>query len=59
MIDIDQAIKDCMNFIDVKNCPFSEWEKSFILVINSWNYYGKELTPKQCEFLKNIWEKVE
>ena len=54
MDDEMQLIADC----EARESRLSDWERGFIDSIKSQIEDGKSLTPKQCDRLNTIWDRV-
>lgn len=52
--EYDQMLRDCA----ARSSALTRWERGFVESLQSRIAAGLPLTPKQCETLDKIWERV-
>jgi len=59
--ELMKMIDDCSEALTVQNCPFTAWEKDFLMsVIKRHLIYGMKanFTGRQQFYIKQAWEKI-
>lgn len=54
MDDYIRKVDECEEHDDV----LLDWERSFLAAMSSWASKGREFSPKQKEFIDQIWTRV-
>ena len=56
--DIEYGLNECLEQLEVSNCPFTDWEKEFLQSASEQFERKGGLSEKQQEILEKIWEKI-
>ena len=56
--EIELALGDCLGVFDAANCPFTDWEREFLISIDEQYSSRGGISEKQQERLQKIWDKI-